>query len=199
MNGNLIAAFREKKRISQRQLADLLGISRTRLQRMEQSAWQRLSLGDLDSLASALSMPLAELLQQFSFAAAQTEIFRGSFAAPIYQTQVTGARFISALPKQSGSLVGRLVLEPKAVFAAELLESASGVSGFVEKGEILICSLGRQWVVRADESFKIPPGWMIEFSNPHQILRASVAVFSGEGEKINAVPRSSRFSRPVLL
>lgn len=174
-----IKMLREQKGLSQKQLANRIGMERTRLVRLEQKNWGEMSVGDLELISNALGFRVSELLNRFSGFGREGIANRTLLAVPHFKVDSgKGYRFGSVLEKPECCFVGTLHIEPQKGVPHAETPKASFIFYLVLEGDLLLTMGCKEYRLREKESFTVNASSSYEFYNPHQFKEASLLIFS---------------------
>ncbi len=171
--------LRSQKGFSQKQLAEKIGMERTRLVRLEQKPWGEISLSDLETISGALGMRIHEVLARFSGMGQESLCDRTPLDSPHFKIDSgKGYRFGSALQRPENCFIGTLQIDPQKTLPAIEAPKAPFIYYLVLQGDLLVTVSGRECLVKQNESFTLDGTRMYEFYNPHQFKETVLLVFS---------------------
>ncbi len=174
-----IKILRSQKGLSQKQLAEKIGMERTRLVRLEQKPWGELSLSDLEMISGAFGMRIYEMLARFSGANQDSLTDRTQLNMPHFKVDSgKGYRFGSVLEKPGTCFIGTLQIDPQKTLPAPETPKADFIYYLVLEGDLLVTVSGRECRLRQHESFTLDGTKMYEFYNPHQFKETNLLIFS---------------------
>lgn len=171
--------LREQKGLSQKQLAEKIGMERTRLVRLEQKPWNEVCLGDLESISSALGLRAQEILARYSGFGKEALSDRTLLNSPHFKVDSgRGYRFGSVLQKPEACFIGTLHLDPQKTVPASDAPKAAFLQYMVLEGDLLVTLGGKEYRMRESECFTLDGTRTYEFYNPHQFKPVILLVVS---------------------
>lgn len=171
--------LRSQRGMSQKQLAEKIGMERTRLVRLEQKPWGEISLSDLEMISGALGLRIHEILTKFSGIEQESLTNRTQLNTPHFKIDSgKGYRFGSVLQKPEVCFIGTLQIDPQKTLPAVEAPKAPFLYYLVLEGDLLVTMSGRECRIKQYESFTLDGTRMYEFYNPHQFKETVVLLFS---------------------
>lgn len=175
-----VKLLREQCGVSQTKLANLIGMERTRLVRLEQKNWGEISINDLEMISNALGFRLMDILGRFSHYGREEAVSnRTLLASPHFKIEsVKGYRFGSILEKPESCFIGTLSIQPKKSVPPEEAPRAQFIFFLVLEGDLHMTIGCREYRIREKESFTVNAASNYELYNPHQFKEVNMLIFS---------------------
>ncbi len=181
-SSSILKVLREKKNLTQAQLARILQTSRKKLHTIESKSTDQIKLGEMQSFAKALGynlksvLPLA--LQFLSHESAGVK--KILLDRPVQETVLgEGAKMQVFLSDTKHLFIGVLLLEPQRSVMRDQLPLQDLVFGIVHEGTLLIDTLGvREQVIKSRQVFYFDEDFPAEFCNTDHYNKLSVLCFS---------------------
>ena len=175
-----LRTLREKRMISQTQLAARAQISRREVQGIESKAFGELKVRDIRLFASGLGVDPAELMK-FIEAGGQKDfgISRCSLDQPLLSTRFSkGSELFSFVEKGSGEFIGILQLDVNSSISRESLFFQDFLFGMVLKGTLLLDNMGLERVFKERSCFCIRRHVPFTLQNNDSLNGVSLLLFS---------------------
>jgi transcriptional regulator with XRE-family HTH domain len=174
-----IRKIREEMGLSQKSLADKMGVERTRLTRLEKKVWSELSLGEVELLAKGLGLKWKELMERFKNQSETQPLYRSSMKEPCFIIDSgKGYRFSSLIEKPKKCFIGTLHLQPQKILSFDQAPRSEMLFYFILEGELLLTCETKEYLIREKETFMVAGNQSYELYNPHQFCDATALLFS---------------------
>ena len=174
-----LSVLRRRKGLSQKQLAEKIGMERTRLVRLEKRPWDDISLGDLENISGALGFKVHEMLARYSGFGKENLCNRTQLGVPHFKIDTgKGYRFGSVLEKPKECFIGTLQIDPQKGLLPEDTPKAEFLYYLVLEGDLLVTMAGHEYRMRQTESFTLDSARAYEFYNPHQFNETRLLIFA---------------------
>ena len=171
--------LREEKKLSQRELAVKIGISRTHLQRLESKPVKRLSLGEVELFSQGLGLKIQELVQRFGFVDRPDFMTRACLKNPFFVIDFTpGVQFASHVSRPEDCITGTLTMAPQKSLAKEQAPRSEFLYYLVLEGTLLLTVFSKEYLFKTGEFFWIGSNCFYELYNPHQFQNMLAVVCS---------------------
>ena len=173
---SLLRTLREEKKISQRRLAGKLGIDRNKLARLENRAWQKISLEDLEGLSRGLGMRPEELYFRFN-GTERHALTRASESNPIYTFEFRESiKLFSLIRKREDCFIGIIEIPPQKTLAGDEIPQGNLMFGFVMEGKVLMTLPGKEILFGTGECFSMDGRAPYELYTSHQFKPARLMI-----------------------
>ena len=180
-NLSLLKHLREKRNISQSELARRANVSRKKLHTLEHKKPHQIELGELHLFAKALGYQMSEIVQMMhtSFQG-NLEIKKVLLDAPTHELSFApGVKLQIFVNEPQGNFLGLLNLDPGKSVQKELLPLSDLVLGIVFEGTLLIDCVGKgEQVIKSQQIFYLKRSLPIEFCNTNPNQKLSILFFS---------------------
>ncbi len=189
----MIRILRKNKKMSQQELAQKVGITRSHLQRLESKDWRKMSLDDLILLSQGLDCMPENLFMNFSKDLRKDpEILRSNTKQPAMAIDfANGAKWGGFFGKALSDL-GILSIAPQKSCRTGEISGKQRIFSFILEGQLHL-RRSQEYVFKESECFLLPPGMACEFYNPHQFHTLTMLIFLSCEPLEDIDPRHSFF------
>lgn len=195
-NFSYVRLLREERKITQRELAKRLGVSRTHLQRLEAKASEELSVMEIQRLARTFAIKTKDLLERiFLFSEEGRVLSRCSIEKPVFVTKYEdGIEFGSFLRQSEACYIGKLKLSPKKSLSRQDHPKGALLFWFILEGSLLLTLGTKEHLFKTGECFSLDGGMPYEMFNPHQIKDVLILSFAAQESEQSPVFSEACFS-----
>jgi transcriptional regulator with XRE-family HTH domain len=169
--------LRLEKKLTQKEISQLLKLTRSQYQRLESKATDRFTVGKIQMIAKALSVSAEEVVRKFS-SYQDTSIIKGDSNSPAFVVDLCpGVEMASFCKKPSDYFVGTLSLKAKASLDNEKSPKATQIYYSVSKGEVLVTIDQKKQILLKKGEYLILENVMdYEMYNPHSLYSVEIMV-----------------------
>lgn len=170
--------LRYERRLSQREFAEKLGVSKSKLQRLEKKSWETLWVAEVELLTSKLGLSFKILQERFKNPEARA-LKRFQIRDASHKAEMdSGIELSSFLENSDSCFLGSLILGPQKGLSPHQALPGPGVHFFIIEGTVIVSLAGKDHLFCEGEGFSIGIAWPYEICNSHQFKKA-VALIIG--------------------
>lgn len=171
--GGWIRQWRERRGLSQRDVARSSGVGKSTIHYLEKGAFQSISLNHLERIAQAMGLSLTDFFNWREQLAAGNA-HKGSTEKGIFRVEYPSGAFqiVSYVRQTAPIFFGRLTLSPKGVVGTEDTPHADQIFYLVTAGRVLLQVQMSEYVLRQGEYFLFNGTVRHELYNPDPIREA---------------------------
>ncbi len=163
---NAVADFRrDKLRLSQRQFAGKVGISRRTLNNIEKGRSQKYSIHTIYKIISSLGVSLSELFDGMIYL--QNPVIEGTLKGEYKTEYPEGLKIFSFFPQNKAFFFGLMEVEAKKSISQVKLPKADYVLFQGHRGKLVLPFQGKEYLLSEDKHLIFhTPGFPSEIYNP---------------------------------
>jgi predicted XRE-type DNA-binding protein/quercetin dioxygenase-like cupin family protein len=176
-NKQSLRHLRVEKNLTQKEISELLNITRSQYQRLENKSADKFTVGEVEMIAQALSISSEEVIKKLS-SRQKEKVVRGAFSKPAFLVELAqGVKIASFCEQPKDYFVGTMEILPKSTLFHKDSPKAQKIYYSVFKGEVLMTiDKTKEILLKKDDYVILENVIHYEIYNPHSIYPAEIMV-----------------------